>query len=101
VHTTERNFRRGNHRTGASAVEACGGFHDYQLLWTSERIVVAVDGLIGLDESSAGVDQPMGLILNVAIGGDWAGQFGVDDEALPARMEIEHVRVWQIKPADR
>lgn len=97
VHTEDRNFRRGNHQTAASAVNACGGFHDYQLLWTPDRIVVAVDGRIGLTAPSEGIDKRMGLILNVAIGGDWAGRDGIDDDALPARMEIEHVRVWQAK----
>ena len=31
-------------------------------------------------------DAPFDLILNLAIGGDWAGQKGIDDAALPQRM---------------
>jgi len=40
-------------------------------------------------------DGPEYLILNLAIGGDWGGQKGIDDTALPARMEVEYVKVYQ------
>jgi hypothetical protein len=35
------------------------------------------------------------LLLNIAIGGDWGGAQGVDDEIFPQRMEIDYVRVYQ------
>jgi hypothetical protein len=35
------------------------------------------------------------MILNLAIGGDWASQKGIDDAAFPQRMSIDYVRVWQ------
>ncbi len=31
---------------------------------------------------------PFNLILNLAMGGDWAGAKGMDDAALPQRMEV-------------
>lgn len=34
-------------------------------------------------------------ILNLATGGKWDGPKKGDDENLPARMEIDHVRVYQ------
>ena len=40
-------------------------------------------------------DRPFHLILNLAIGGNWAGSKGIDDAALPERMEVDYVRVWQ------
>ena len=40
-------------------------------------------------------DAPFHLILNLAIGGDWAGAKGIDDAALPQRVEVDPVRVWQ------
>ena len=42
-------------------------------------------------------DGPESLILNVAMGGGWAVQKGIDDAALPARMEVDYVRVYQKK----
>ena len=42
-------------------------------------------------------DAPFDLILNLAIGGDWASQKGIDDAAMPQRMEVDYVRVWQAR----
>jgi hypothetical protein len=33
------------------------------------------------------------LILNLAIGGNWGGQQGIDDSVFPARFLIDYVRV--------
>ena len=40
-------------------------------------------------------DNNMYLLLNIAVGGSWGGQKGVDDNVFPKRMEIEYVRVYQ------
>ena len=37
-----------------------------------------------------------GLILNLAIGGDWAAARGIDNAAMPQRMQVDYVRVWQV-----
>jgi hypothetical protein len=37
----------------------------------------------------------MYLILNLAVGGAWAGRAGIDDAGFPARLEIDYVRVYQ------
>lgn len=40
-------------------------------------------------------DKEMYLLLNLAIGGDWGGQQGIDEGIFPARYEIDYVRVYQ------
>ncbi len=95
VHTRERNFRRGNHQQANTRVDACSGFHNYQLLWTEDEVIIGVDGVPALVSSAEEFDRPMSLILNVAVGGSWAGAEGVDESAFPAPMEVEYVRVWQ------
>ena len=40
-------------------------------------------------------DKNFHVILNLAIGGDWAGAKGIDDAAMPQRMEVDYFRVWQ------
>ena len=102
VHTRAFNFQRGTQRTTSFPVEtACEEFHRYQLLWTPERLVFAVDDAprflfekVRADRSRWPFDEPMSLILNIAVGGDWGGRRGVDAAAFPARMEIDHVRVY-------
>ena len=42
-------------------------------------------------------DKPMHLLLNIAVGGTWGGQRGIDAKAFPARMEVDYVRVYQKK----
>ncbi len=104
VHTRAFNFNRGTQRTTSFKLEtACERYHRYQLLWTPENLVFAVDDAPRFlfqkrrsDRARWPFDEPMQLILNVAIGGDWGGRHGVDDEALPARMEIDHVRIYQL-----
>jgi beta-glucanase (GH16 family) len=100
VHTSTANFRRGNHPTAARRLpSACRAFHDYQLLWSENELVIGVDGRAALvyrrlDGAEWPFDQPFYLLMNVAIGGVWGGAKGIDEKALPARVEIEHVRVF-------
>ena len=42
-------------------------------------------------------DQPMHLLLNLAIGGDWGGQKGIDNSIFPRQMIVDYVRVYQEK----
>ena len=41
--------------------------------------------------------QPHYILLNLAIGGGWGGQKGIDDTIFPCRYEIDYVRVYQKK----
>jgi beta-glucanase (GH16 family) len=86
-----------------SVATSCSAFHTYQLDWRPESITIGVDGggiLRVLNNQPGGKGAwpftvPFDLILNLAIGGDWAGAKGIDDAALPERMTIDYVRVWQ------
>jgi beta-glucanase (GH16 family) len=40
-------------------------------------------------------DQPFYLVLNVAIGGSWGGQRGIDPALRQALMLVDYVRVYQ------
>jgi beta-glucanase (GH16 family) len=106
VHTAAFNHVKGTHRTATRRVEtACGEFHSYQLDWRPDRIRMGIDGepLLGFsrratdgppDRAEWPFDGPQYLILNIAIGGTWGGAQGIDDAALPQRMEVDYVRVW-------
>jgi beta-glucanase (GH16 family) len=80
--------------------DACSAFHRYQMRWTKDDVVFGVDGFDHLryprlagGASTWPFDAPQFLILNVAVGGDLGGP--VDEDALPATMEVDYVRVWQ------
>lgn len=104
--TSAFNFNSGSEQTKAFPVaDACTAMHRYQLLWTPDFIVSGIDDnpkfmfkKVRTSRDRWPFDQPMQIILNVAVGGSWGGQKGIDPAAFPARMEVDYVRVYQ-RPA--
>ena len=88
-----------------SVPTASSEFHLYAMDWSAERIVMQIDGASyatferkpGDTPAEWPFNKPFYLILNLAIGGGWGGQQGVDDSAFPQRMEVDYVRVYQKK----
>jgi beta-glucanase (GH16 family) len=79
---------------------SCSAFHRYQVDWRPDSITIGVDDRAYMRVRN---DQPGGkgawpfnvpfkMILNLAIGGDWAAAKGIDDAAMPQRMEVDYVR---------
>jgi beta-glucanase (GH16 family) len=103
VHTRGYNHTRGNGRGKRLALpNAEADYHVYAVEWTPEALTFSVDGtsFFTCKNDGAGVDSwpfdaPQYLILNLAIGGSWGGQKGVDPEIFPQRYLIDYVRVYQ------
>jgi beta-glucanase (GH16 family) len=104
VHTEAYNHTRGNHRNGT--IEASPppweDFHVYSMEWSPDRIEVSLDGerYFTFENEGTGTeawpfDQPHFIILNLAIGGSWGGQQGIDDSLFPHSLYVDHVRVYQ------
>jgi beta-glucanase (GH16 family) len=82
---------------------SCATFHTYQLDWRPNAITIGFDGRAYLrvrNNQTGGkgawpFNTPFYMILNLAMGGDWAAAKGMDDAALPQRMEVDYVRVWK------
>lgn len=74
-----------------------GEFHTYGTLWLADKISFYVDDkLTGSEATPADMHQPMYVLANLAIGGNWPG----DPDAatpFPAKMEIDYVRAWSVK----
>lgn len=109
LHTGRYNHTKGTQRGAHREVPtSCSAFHDYQLDWKPDSITIGVDGraILRVDRKPGDgkpewpFDRPFQIILNVAIGGGWAGAKGIDDAAMPQRMDVDYVRVWQ-SPAQR
>lgn len=82
----------GNTRMIANATTA---FHKYSLEWTASTIRISVDDdLIHAVPNSAAIpfNQEFFFILNVAMGGNFAG--AVDPAFTGATMEIDYIRVY-------
>lgn len=87
---------------------SCSAFHVYQLDWRPDSITIGIDGrgiLRVLNNQPGGkgawpFSTPFKMILNLAVGGAWAAAKGIDDAAMPQRMDIDYVRVWRVPRAD-
>ncbi|MCM1067240.1 MAG: glycoside hydrolase family 16 protein [Muribaculaceae bacterium] len=104
AHTERYNHMRGvQNNFVCPAPEAVGSFHTYALRWTPDSLTWLYDGEEKYtlkkedkaDWTSWPFDNEFHLILNLAIGGGWGGQQGVDLEALPRTFEVDYVRVFQ------
>ena len=76
-------------------------FHVYALEWDAESISIFVDQkkyFVFTNEhkgkESWPFDQPAHLLLNIAVGGDWGGAKGVDENIWPQKMLVDYVRVY-------
>lgn len=102
VHTEAYNHSIGT-QVGASysVPNAETAFHVYAIEWDESKIDFFVDGNKYFTFNNQGTwqkwpfDQRFHLILNIAIGGNWGGVQGVDDNIFPVKMEIDYVRVYQ------
>lgn len=74
-------------------------------LWHNEGVCYFVDGIKTGCEHYRWVTndgQPANaaeLVMQLAVGGLWAGRNGVDDSAFPTFFEIDHIRVYQRQKA--
>lgn len=88
-----------NRQFSASArLNAPAEFHVFALDWTPTTMTWLVDGRpYHRRATHRPFDQRFHLILNLAVGGRWpetTGRGGVDDQALPAEMLVDWVRVY-------
>jgi len=77
-------------------------YHVYAMDWTKEKIDFLLDNKVVFTFKNEGTgpdawpyNQPFYLILNLAFGGGWGGQKGVDVNSLPQKVYIDYVRVYQ------
>jgi beta-glucanase (GH16 family) len=104
LHSEAYNHTKGTQRGAQLAVPTFSSeFHTYAVEWSKDKILMEIDGknYVTFDKKPGDTvaewpfDQPFYLILNLAIGGGWGGQKGIDDAAFPQRMEIDFVKVYQ------
>lgn len=103
VHTDAFNHSIGTQQGNSiNIADAESNFHVYAIEWTENKIDFFVDGTKYFTFTNQGdwtkwpFDQRFHLILNIAVGGNWGGAQGVDDNIFPVQMEVDYVRVYQL-----
>lgn len=104
VHNKLYNGANGQQKGGSIKIpDAQDAFHVYSLEWTDNVITWRVDSTNYFTYSNSYGPQAWPyhkdffMIMNIAIGGNWGGQQGVDASILPQQMLIDYVRVYQRK----
>jgi beta-glucanase (GH16 family) len=105
VHTAAYNHTINTQKTASVTLDnPSADFHVYAMEWYADRIEVSVDRQVYFTFRNEGTgtrtwpfDQPQYLLVNLAIGGSWGGQKGIDDARFPQRYLIDYVRIYQWK----
>jgi len=104
IHTKAYNHVLGTGKGSRITIsEPYEDFHVYAVEWFEDRMDFYLDDQLYFtyENENAGVDTwpydaPHYLILNLAIGGSWGGQRGVDEAMFPTQYLIDYVRVFEL-----
>ncbi len=104
LHSDKYNHIKQTQQEGKITVSDCqDSFHVYAVEWEENEIRFFVDEKMYHrvernpqdDFKGWPFDQKFHLIMNIAVGGNWGGQQGVDESIWPQRMEVDYVRVYE------
>lgn len=106
VHTAAFNHSIGTQKGGFIQAENFESeFHLYAIDWREDKIDFYLDGTCYFSFANTGGDyqewpfnQAFHLIINIAIGGNWGGQKGVDSSIWPQKMEVDYIHVYDRNP---
>jgi len=106
IHTERYNHIKGTQKSDSVIIEdAHKAFHTYAIHWTEEKIEWLVDDVPyyavyknGDGKSGWPFNNKFHLILNLAVGGNWGGKYGIDENSFPQEYMVDYVRVYAQKP---
>ena len=104
VHTQDYNHSIGTQKTAFRKIQnAMTEFHTYRVDWTPQYIRGFVDDvqLFNFPNEGKGFavwpfDKKFHWLINLAVGGDWGGQQGIDEEVFPAQYQVDYIRVYDL-----
>ncbi|MFD2598972.1 family 16 glycosylhydrolase [Sphingobacterium corticis] len=105
VHTKDYHHSIGTQKTAFKKIDdASGQFHTYRIDWTPASIKGFVDNVELFSFANEGTgskawpfDQKFHWLVNLAVGGFWGGEKGIDPKAFPATFVVDYVRVYDLK----
>lgn len=105
IHTKAYNHVKKINKGSRIKVEApYKEFHIYAVEWFEDHMDFFVDDqkYFSFKNEQSGndswpFDKPHYLILNIAIGGSWGGQYGMDLSIFPQKMYVDYVRYYEME----
>lgn len=105
IHTKAFNHSIGTNKGNNVLINtASSEFHVYGCEWTPNYLALSVDGKeyfrfvkeADYQWQQWPFDKSFHFLLNIAVGGNWGGQKGVDDSIFPQKMEVDYIRVYPL-----
>lgn len=85
------NQKTGGHFDGP---DFTADFHVFSVEWTPDRIDWAIDGVVRFSSTANIPQDPMYLILNLAVGGNWPGNPDATT-TFPQELQVDWVRAFR------
>lgn len=108
IHSEANNHKNGT-QIGSGAVplgDIEEEFNIFGIIWTEDfikfyvedpsNIIFRVNKPANPTDENWPFDKPHFFLLNLAVGGDWGGAQGLNDDNFPATFEIDYVRVYEL-----
>lgn len=107
IHTEAYYWRINTQKTAKRIVEgAMDEYQIYRMDWTPYALRGYINDQLLFTFTNEGktykewpFDKRFHLLLNIAVGGDWGGQQGVNEAAFPASMLVDYVRYYRMNPS--
>jgi len=105
IHTKAYNHIIGTNKGNQIEVsDPWSDFHIYALEWFEDHMDFFMDDSLyfsfendmAMNNHTWPFDKPHYLLLNLAYGGSWGGNEGVDTSLLPVQYKIDYVRYYQV-----
>jgi len=102
THCNKYVHTKGTQKTATTKMlDVMTTFHKYILEWDASEIKIYLDDklyFVNQNENKGWEYWPFFkdfyFVLNIAIGGNWGGAQGIDNNIFPQKMEIDYVRVY-------
>lgn len=103
IHTEAYNHKNGTNKGNTVTTSSPSqNWHIYSMEWDAEKVIFFLDGnqVFRFDNEHKSYkewpyDKRFHLLLNIAVGGSWGGEQGIDDGIFPQKMLVDYVRVYQ------
>ena len=88
-------MRRSRSGTSGASPASTAGWHTFAIDWRHDQLTWVIDGLVRWRVRGDAVPQePMYLLVNLAVGGDWPGRPGPSTR-FPSALVVDSIKVWR------